>query len=201
MKTAKLYVMIGIVIIIAGCAVRSVYPLFEYKDVLPNPAILGTWNVEGSKDTYTFRQSGDKEYELSHHEEEYNIITRGHQGSGDTAVFDIQLGKIGDCWFMDAYPEEKTQQVHMKNTIYNHHQLRTHTFSRLWFEGDSMKIAPLESDWIEQMIDSNRVAIPYVKTEGEVLFTASPQELQGFISKYVNDEKAFPHPGKFHRVK
>jgi hypothetical protein len=201
MKPVLQFITIGIITLIAGCAVRSVYPLFEYKDILPNTAIVGTWNVEDSKDTYIFRQSGDKQYELLYYEGEYNTISRGHQGTGDTAVFDIQLGKIGGQWFMDAYPEEKTQQMHLKNTIYNHHQLRTHTFSKIWFEGDSMKIAPLESDWVEQMIDSDRVAIPFARTEGEVLFTASPQELQGFILKYMNAEKAYPNPGRFYRVK
>jgi hypothetical protein len=201
MERLKQIVVIGVLILIAGCAVRSVYPLFEYKDIVPNPAIIGTWNVEESKDTYIFRQSGDKQYELLYFEEEYNTISRGHQGAGDTAMFDIQLGKIGDSWFMDVYPEEKTQQLHLRNTIYNHHQLRTHTFAKIQIDGDSMKVAPLESDWVEQLADSGKVPIPYVRTEGEVLFTASPQELQSFILKYVNEEKAFPHPGRFYRVK
>ncbi|MDE3059112.1 MAG: hypothetical protein KGJ59_14265, partial [Bacteroidota bacterium] len=57
---------LGLAVLIAGCPARSLQPLFTDNDVVFNPLILGTWVNKG--DVYTFKQSGEKNYEVVVHD-------------------------------------------------------------------------------------------------------------------------------------
>jgi hypothetical protein len=51
------------------------------------------------------------------------------------------------------------------------------------------------------MADSNKLTIPYVRREGEVILTASTKELQTFLFGCAEHPKAFGKPGQYVRSK
>jgi hypothetical protein len=194
MNKLKFLLLIIITVILVGCPARTFYPLFAEKDLVFNPALVGTWTVEG--DTYIFQKSGEKNYELTHFQKE---------NSKDTAVFKVSLGKLGKYWFLDLFPERRALEAHLNNGVYTHHLIPVHSISRVWFEGDSMRIATLEGDWLRKMMQNKKLKIPYIlnkEADGEqFLVTASTKELQQFVTKYADNKEAFPEPGVFHKLK
>ena len=184
MRALKLMVALGLATLVAGC-VPSLHPLYTDEDLVYDPALVGTWTEEESEDTWTFRRVGDKSYDL--------IYTEG----GVPARFDAHLVQLGESLFLDTYPGEPD----IKNDFYLIHLVPAHTFSRIQIEGDILRYAMLDLDWLRRMISEKKVSIAHEQVDGGVLLTASTTELQEFFIKYADDDKAFPDPTELHRRK
>jgi len=57
---------------------------------------------------------------------------------------------------------------------------------------DTMRMAMLEGDWMEKMIESGKLTISHWRNNREMVLTASTDELQKVVIQYANDEKAYP---------
>lgn len=168
-------------VVFFGCPLRSLAPLFAEKDLIFNPSLLGSWKTVQEAELVTFSKSGDKEY---------SALLTGKEG--DTARYVIQLGKLGKFWFMDSYPFHKNDDYQV---------LPTHLIWRIWIEGDTIRIASLEGDWLKREIDSKKLHIECTRSDGDILLTSSTEDLQKLAQHYAEDENAFPKPDTYVRVK
>ncbi len=174
-------IFLAMCIVFMGCPIRSLSPLFTEKEITFNPDLVGSWKNVKEGDITTFRKSGEKEY-----------MALALDKNGDTAKYSIQLGKVGNFWFMDSYSANKTEDYQM---------LPTHMIWRVWIEGDTLRLASLEGDWLKQMIESKKVHIQHARSNDDIVLTASSGDLQKLVLRYAGDEKAFPHPDVCVRVK
>lgn len=175
-------IIVGVLaVLFVGCPARSIFPLFVEKDLVFNPALVGTWVEENGKDTYTFQPSKEKSY---------NVIVR--EKKGDTAAYAVQLGKVGNFWFLDSYPAKESPDYHM---------IRTHVISKIQIDQDTLQLSSLESDWLKKMTESGKLKIPHVTLKNDMILTASTEELQKLVLRVADDTGAFPEPGKLSRLK
>lgn len=184
MRSAKILILLGVAIFLTGC-VPSLHPLFTEKDLVFEPALVGTWVDEDGKSTWTFQKSGENAYELVYTENE------------EAAKFQAHLVKLGDFLFLDIFPEESE----MKNGLYKGLLITAHGFSRIWIEGDSVKLAYLDPDWLKDMIDKKKIKIGHDFIDQGIILTEQTNELQNFALKYAEDVKAFSNKSELHRQK
>ncbi len=170
-----------------GCPARSLNPLFGEKEIKFNSALLGTW-AEG-KDSYTFEQSGEKGYLVTFREEKSD--GEGKEPVVHSTKYKAAAGQIGKFWFLDSFPAEGVTEFHF---------VAGHLITRIWLNGDTLRMASLESDWLRNMIDAKKLKISHVRREAEIILTASSAELRKLVERYANDRKAFPEPGTLVRV-
>ncbi len=182
MRSVKIMILLGVAIFLCGC-VPSLHPLFTDKDLVFDPALVGTWVDEDGKDTWKFRKSGESAYELVYTENE------------EPAKFQAHLLKLGDFLFLDIFPEDPG----MKNGVYKGLLIPAHGFSRVWIEGDSVRLAYLDPDWLKQMIDKKHVKIDHDFIDKTIILTAQTKKLQNFALKYAEDAEAFPYKAVLHR--
>jgi len=182
MRSLKLTLALGLVVLLAGC-VPSLHPLYTEEDLVYDSALVGTWTGAEGEDTWTFRKLGDTAYDLIYTEE------------GVPARFEAHLVQVGEFLFLDTYPGEPD----IKNDFYLIHIIPAHIFLRIEIEGDVLRYAMLDLDWLKKMITEKKVDILHEEMEGGILLTAPPKELQAFFAKYAEDEKAFPDPQELHR--
>ncbi|MBI2428239.1 MAG: hypothetical protein HYV29_05485 [Ignavibacteriales bacterium] len=180
MKSFRIALVTVIAIVFAGCPVRSIFPLFTDQDAVLNPALIGTW--EADDETYTFEKLKEKNYQL---------VIRSKKES-DSTTYVVWLGKIGSHWFLDSYPIVNSDE---------HHYMSVHVFTRMKLEGDTLRLASLEADWISKMIDEKKIKITHVRRENEVILTASTKELQQLMGTIANNREAFPDENAFVRIK
>ncbi|HEX9614075.1 MAG TPA: hypothetical protein VGA55_01135 [Bacteroidota bacterium] len=182
MTTIKLLPLLAtICIFLFGCPIRSLSPLFHEKDLVSDQALLGTWkNVENS-DAVTFETSGRNSF-----------LALVHEDDGDSSKYEVQLGRLGEYWFADWFPETKAEDYQL---------IPTHLISRVWLSGDSLRLSFLEGDWVEQVLNADETAVPHARQTGSIILTASTEELQKFVLRHAADGKAFPDPGVFVRAK
>ena len=195
MNFTKNLIAFGIAILFMSC-VRSLHPLFDKKDLVFEPALVGTWAEMDSKNTWTFEKSGDKTYSLVYFEYEQGSV--GKEVKGDSAGFAAQLGRLGDFTFLDLFPEEREENGNTRNTLYNLHILPAHTIWRVWLEADELRLALLDNGWLKKMIGEEKVEIAHEEIDGAIILTASTQQLQKFVLEHAEDADAFPNPVKLH---
>ena len=184
MHAAKLMFALGLALLLAGC-VPSLHPLYTEEDLVYDSALVGTWIEAEGEDTWTFLKLGDAAYDLIYTEERV------------PARFEAHLVQVGEFLFLDTYPGEPD----IKNDFYLIHIIPAHIFLRIEIEGDVLRYAMLDLDWLKKMISEKNVDIEHEEMEGGILLTARPKELQAFLAEYAEDEKAFPDPQELHRQK
>ncbi|MDP1726341.1 MAG: hypothetical protein Q8M15_06125 [Bacteroidota bacterium] len=178
MKTKKLIMALGIISILTGC-IPSLNPLYTSMDLIFKSEFLGTWKETKSIDSWTFEQKSDKEYKLTHTEDNKHATFRAH------------VVKIGEFLFLDLYPEELKSVDH----LYQIHFFPVHTFSKIKIINDQLTIEMFDPSWLEKGIESNQINIAHIKSsDGTILLTASTEELQKFVLKYADTKGVFQEP-------
>jgi hypothetical protein len=185
MQKTGLGIVLGLLLTLAGC-VPSLHPLYNEKDVVAEPGIVGTWTQENGKDTWTFQKSEEDHYKVVYTE------------SGQSGKFEVHLVKLGKFLFADFYPEEPE----IGNGFYRGHLLPVHTFARVRLEGDKLQLSMLDPDWLKEMIQQKKVRIPHeVLNDEDFVLTAATEELQKLVQTYAEDPKAFSNDSAWLRKK
>lgn len=167
-------------LLIMGCPARSLFPLFSEKDLSFNPDLIGTW-VDKDHEEYTFQKSSDKDY---------TVFYLGKDG--ETEVFTVQLGRLGNDWFLDSYPRTKNDDYHL---------LPTHVISQMRLSGDTLRIASLESDYFRDTAPNGSLKSPHAFIQKDLVLTGTSAELQQLILSLADNKAAFPDTTTFIRRK
>lgn len=184
MRSVRILVLSFTALFMVSCFVTSVHPLYTKKDLTFVPELLGTWEND---DVWTFEQSGKNAYEL----------TIKEQDDAKPGVYETHLVKLGKYLFLDLYPDE----AEIEDYGYDVHFVPTHSFWRIEIEKDVLRIAYIDIEWLEKMIDGNKVNIAHVRLEDRVVLTAPTEDLQKFVLKYAEDTDAFPETEELNRKK
>ena len=178
MRRAKTLVVVAFLTLLAGCEPTvSLHSLLTEKDLVFDPALVGTWVGEEDKFTITFQKSGENAYELF------------FMGEGVTGKhFEARLGQLGRFRFLSIYPKE----LDTKDEFYKKHLIGAHTFYRIRIDGDVLQINYLDDDWVKKMIAEKRVSIAHESFDSDIVLTASTDELQNFVLMHAEDPEAFP---------
>ena len=176
MRSLKISLALGFVLLIAGCVVSSLYPFFTEKDLVFDPSFLGTWAGQDEDDTLVFKDVDGKTYDLTY-------ITEG-QG----LKFEVHLVKLGELKFFDVYP--KVSKDHDA-----FHLIPAHTIWKVQKDEDIIRIAWLDQNWLKEKIAKKEILIPHQLVEDRIILTATTEELQKFVLKYADE--AFPDFNEF----
>lgn len=199
MKTRKFFIVGLIAVLFSGCVVYSFYPLYTEKDLFANDILTGEW-FENDEQEVKFTD-GDNIWKFEHpfiNEKESDqrdslsyLLTLREQAEGETAeaVFFVHLIELSGQYFLDFYLKDFVEGENM--TLADFHVIPVHTFAKLTVEDDRLKINWFDNDWLEKLIRENKIRIHHEETDDLILLTAKPQELQKFVTKYVNSEEAF----------
>ena len=184
MRTFKPCVILGLALVMAGCAVPSLHPLFTEKELVFDPALVGTWGKEDEEGKWVFTRSGEKRYTVDPQD-------------GEPRKFEGHLVQLGKFRFLDLYPED----MDIKNEIYKIHFIPAHTFWRIWIEDDNLRIALMNEDWLKRKIDAKSVSIAHERMDDLIVLTAPTAKLQELVLKHAEDSEAFPDPEEWQRRK
>ena len=187
MRILRLIAALAITAAMTAC-VPSLHPLYGEDDSLFNSSLLGGWvydDGDGQKALWTFTQSGHKNYRL---------VTREDDKS---ATFDVHLLKIGERLYLDIRPVEGTGDTDLYNAL----SIRSHTFLSVVVERATLSVALMDQDWLKDHLGSGGLVLDHHRLDdGNVLLTASTQDLQEFILRHGNDKGLFGEPAEFIRV-
>jgi hypothetical protein len=169
----------------AGCVVQCLHPLFTEKDFVTVPGLAGTWaQMEDGKEQglWTF-EPDDRQYKLTHTDEK-----------GRKATFKVAAGRLGTNVFLNTLLEDPMPGREM-NDLVEVHLVLVHTFVKLRQTDAGLTLVAMNLEWLGKLLEENPKAVAHtLRSTGSIkipLLTASTEELQKFVARYAEDEKAF----------
>lgn len=199
---AKNVLFYGLAILLGGCVpVISLHPLYTQDSLIFDEHLLGTW-LENPSDTDSawqftpldqadadtlpdaLKNDAEKVYHLSLTDPE------GRQGS-----FFACLVKLDSHYFLDIFPDvlpsghDDPQQAEL---FYNaFFFVRAHTFLKVNLSGNRLTLWVTDDEKMSALLDARPSPLAFESVDDRPILTASSKDLQGFISKYANDDRVF----------
>jgi hypothetical protein len=168
-------------LVLAGC-VPSWNAFYTEKDLVFDPALVGTWRPvaakDTSKETWEFTKAGEKLYQLAQTDEE-----------GRKAAFDACLFKVKDHLFLDLYLTKVEGDDLKVNAWASLSLLPAHLLLRVEQIVPALKLAVLNPDWMKKYIKQNPNALAHrIVSDGNIVLAASTDELQRFVLAHLDDK-------------
>lgn len=169
-------------LLLAGCWQKSANPFYMAKDLVAEPKLAGAWTGQKSDDnenkmTWTFHNATNLRHDLTILDDQEKHEYVAHVFRLDGASYLDLLG---------ARPREvSTMPVH-------------HLF-KLEEVGERLKLAPLNTDWVQKWLAKHPGTLAHVAIEDpdqrddrgsdELVLTADPKALQSFLRTHAKDEE------------
>lgn len=191
--------------------IPSLHPLYTEDKLVLIEDLLGIWTadtltIEDKKlkitiknddgdypELWSFEKGVGKTYKLIHVD-----------GKGKAARFETHIVQLGKNYFMDFYrtdPGKSDKEQYSFGFDNEHlnglealHLLPVHTFAKLEFTDEHLKISMFNHDFVEKLFKEKRIRLKHELVDETIVLTAQPDELQQFLSKYADEEEAFLEP-------
>jgi len=187
MKARNFSIILIIALFFSGCVVYSFYPLYTEKDLFPNDILTGNWiDDEGAEWNFEHAYFGKKVLENI---DSTSYVLYLKDKDERESEFNIHIIKLGGHYFLDFYLEEFSDDDNLD--LEDFHIILVHTFAKLTVTENQLQINWFDQDWLEDLIEENKIRIHHENNGDYILLTAKPKELQKFVEKYVNSEEAF----------
>jgi hypothetical protein len=194
--------MISLVIfLVSGCFVKSLHPFYKENELVYKKELTGNW--EGN-DSSTWKIEQGKKYaglfKPDIPDDAYLITYTDKKG---VAIFSVHLFQLDNRYFLDFYPQE----VESTNDLLAIHLVPMHTVARVDLTPGKMVIQWYNEEWLINLFRQNKIRIAHEKVPmsevkaGEdnfqVVLTASTDDLQKFMLKYIDDPNALKNDYTF----
>lgn len=177
MRTKQLLAVVGLVLLMTACTVRSLQPLYTEKDLIFDPQLLGMWVQAGdnSDDLVTFQKFEDNAYTVQ---------------TGDSPKLEGHLMKIEGEMFLDLTPADTEDAFNIP----------AHLFVKIRVIGDSMQTALLDAEWVKNAADAGTLGLSHVRIGSAVRIIAPPKDLQAFVARHAGDGSVFKDHKEYRRA-
>ena len=173
MRFSTLILAIGGMAFLAGCSnMVSLNPIVTQKEAGSDAALVGVW--QDGDETYVIRQAGNA-YAITYLDK-----------SSPAMKF--------EAWLMNAGGVELLDLVSKNGDAF---QIPAHTPVRIWTEGDTLRIAFLDSEWLRHQAMRQLAA---QTLDDRLVITAPGEAVRDFLLAYGTDARAHGEPGVLRRI-
>lgn len=187
MKARNFSIILIIALFFSGCVVYSFYPLYTEKNLFPNDILTGNW-IEEDNTQWNFKHAfvqGKTPKEV----DSTSYVLYLKDKDEKESEFSVHIIKLGGHYFLDFYLEEFVDDDNL--VLEDLHIIPVHTFAKLTVNENQLQINWFDPDWLEDLIEENKIRIHHENNGDFILLTAKPGELQKFVTKYVDSKEAF----------
>ncbi|MCK5400549.1 MAG: hypothetical protein KAJ28_02855 [Flavobacteriaceae bacterium] len=207
MKTFKpRFIVLSLVfLIINGCVVKSLFPFYTLNSIYFENKIIGDWK-DANNDNWdvlpyqeAFLKESEKKNSTELNDDELDLFNKYKKGyivylekDSTTTLFLAIPFKINNQLFLDFTPiENKESDGFNDNNMYKMHLIETHTLAKVdIISPNEISVKWFSSEKLEELLKENKIKIKHEKVgfNETTLLTASSDELEKFIKKYMNSK-------------
>lgn len=165
---------LGLVLVLEGC-IPSLHPLYTDKDLVFEPALLGEWVDQESKEALTFTKGEENKYKL--------VFT---DDSGKMLAYIAHLVRLDGKLFLDVGPDPDAEC----NTAC----APFHWFFFVSQVQPTLRIWDFHDNWLEVFLKKNPSALGHEFVGEDLWLTAPPKKLQSFLLKHLHTKDALSDP-------
>lgn len=166
---------------LGGCTTPSLNPLASDGAMIADQGLIGSWSETLGNQTYVVTPTQDaRVYRL-------NVVT--HDDDSPTIEAELRVVKLGERTFADLSPTER-----QRDTVAQAHGatfVPAHCIVKFTREGDSLLVRELSNDWLKESLHDGKQVLTHTIVESELVITAPTSELQAFITRIADTEKAW----------
>lgn len=178
MKKLFAVLLLALAALLPSC-IPSLHPLYSEDKLAFKEEILGIW--KNGKESWVFTKGEGTYYELLFSDE------------NEEAEFKVHLVRLGEHYFFDFYNTKN--RCSDDDGLAIAPLLATHSFAKVVFDQKDMKIYFFDIEWLENLFEQRKIRIKHERMEEDIIvLTAPTAELQEFVRKYAEEEKAFVNP-------
>jgi hypothetical protein len=191
MKRSIFFIFLLTLVVLQGCLVKSLHPFFKNSDVVFKKELINNWkDQEGARWEILPVKESKVAYELRHY--------RTGEPQPDQ-VFVAHLFKLNEQLFLDFFPiarDDSDDQL-----MFDMHMVPTHSIARVeTLSEKEIQIRWLNEKWLQSLFEQNKIRISHEVVRDAMMqdssnmsyiLTASTEEMQKFIVKYGDEDKAF----------
>ena len=187
-----------------SCVVKSLFPFYTDSSIYFEKRFIGTWvDSENAKwEVLLFQNvilkenNKNKASELD--EDQFRIYNKYKNSyvvyfekDNTKSSFLAMPFKINDQLFLDFTPIEDKEIEETKNDLYKIHLIGTHTLAKVdVINNNKVDINWFSSEKLEELFEQDKIKIKHEKVgfSETILLTASSEELEKFIKKYMDSK-------------
>lgn len=158
-----------LLIVAAGCLPLA-QPAYHESDLVFDPAVIGLWQQDDGPARWDFSHAGEKDYLLVYTD------TEGRSGR-----FLARIGEFGGIRVLDLFPVKEDIEA---NEFYRFHLMPIHTAYLMRKTDAGMELAGFDLNWLTEYLTSHPEALEHTSFNGQLLVTASTDEVQAFILEH-----------------
>lgn len=188
MKVKTILLILAIAMVVFSC-IPSLYPLYRQKDLLLDERLEGRF-ADGTEGYWEFSQLDEesaKKGDWKNYQSGYTYKLRLKEDDGALEEFAVHLLKLGDDHYLDFFPVNGNIVPDMLEMSL----APSHIFAKVELNEDFLLIQFFDPDWLEDLIEKDRIKISHLELDDRFLLTAKTGELQKFILKFANDSTTF----------
>lgn len=177
-RILKLMAAGAVLSMVAGCIVLSVYPFYNDKDLVFDPALAGRWvRDRDTNEFWEFTGSGGKFYMLT------------TTDATDTNCFEAHLFQLKEYQFLDLLTTNRGE-----------FEMPLHLISLVNRSDTNLSLQFLDYGWLTSLLKTNPAVLRHIvvpenpndtNSDNMLYLTADTKDLQKFLLKHVADTNAF----------
>ena len=177
--------------IIVSC-IPSLYPLYREKDLILDEKLLGRFGEPDEEEYYWEFKLLDTSIDRGM-DDGWRQFKSGYtyrltvMEEGISEEFAAHLLRLGEYLYLDFFPVNYTIVPAMLEIS----MAPSHIFARVEIEEENLILHFFDMDWLEDLIEKDRIKISHIYTNERIILTARTEELQKFILKFANDSTTF----------
>ena len=208
MKKIALITAFALLIIFLSSCLTTLHPIFTEKDLAYDPKLIGVWNTEneGKKgkviiSNLATENSAELPGNISAIKQQGYFIVYKDENGKTSEQYIAFLARIGKHLYFDYYPADKKEDQKL-DEFFGIHFVRMHTSYRVGILKDgSFELSQLDGSYVQSLIDEKKIRINHEKdAKGNIVITASTDELQQYIIKYGDEPGAYSEKTVFTKI-
>ncbi|NWG14856.1 MAG: hypothetical protein HXY20_15130 [Acidobacteria bacterium] len=186
MRKTRLVVILMLAALATGCGpLASLYPLWDSDHVVAEPKLIGTW-ISEDDEVLKLAAAGELKY----------VVT--YASSEGVSRYETRVVHLDGQLYLDMCPDEESLEVLLAAQAYLP-LVPTHFFARVSVQGESLNIALLDEEIVEEMVDHGEVDLPLLRHEGGLLLAAETGRIQELLVTFADDEQFWEEGTQFRR--
>ena len=176
----KTWASVVLLAIITGC-VPSLNSIYTDKDLIFDPALIGTWGSDEPREKWVFSKTGANTYKL-----------KQTDGDGISAEFDTRLVRLGEHKFLDLIVTNVDERYTKLNGWAAFSLIPAHLVLQVHEIGPKLKISAMNPDWVKEWLEKNPKSLEHRKlNDDRYILLAATQDLQKFVLQHASEEGLF----------
>ena len=177
MRSARLATLLMVAVLLSGCDVVSIYPLYDDLTLSFVPELLGSWKA-GDDETWIFTSGKKNMYRL--------VVVRELQAQDaeKTAIeetkFEAAVVRLAGRLFLDLMSDDHGSTG-----------APAHIFARIELRDDVLRIGWLNDSWMKEKLKTDTYISSVAASHGKTVITAPTRDLQSFFRAYAWEDEAF----------